>query len=210
MVVVHGTENPEAVDRSHSDPPPSVNISSIFWYNSSTMRATKKRADILYKVLLKHFDVDQFMVEWSPRSHKMYLDVFKNSRVRPLYVYANHRRIELAWATNYLCRSCLDWRDKLLDMAVGIEYFYSCLKEVSWAFKMDAKNLTDIKHEIVKQVLSALRKHYIIEIAEAGNIATWDDYAQHIYKIDNLEQLVVQEELNIDINGQACTFQTTA
>ena len=172
------------------------------------MRATKKRADILYKVLLKHFDVDQFMVEWSQHNHRMYLDVFKNSRVRPLY--ANHRRIELVWATNYLYRNCLDWQRKLPDMAVGIKYFYGCLREVSWAFKMDAKNLTDIKHEIVKQVLSVLRKHYLIEIAQAGNIAKWDDYAQHIYKIDNLEQLVVQEELNIDIDGQACTFQTTA
>ena len=95
-------------------------------------------------------------------------------------------------------------------MAVSIECFYGCLREVSWAFKMDTKNLTDIKHEIVKQVLSALRKHYLIEIAEAGIIEKWDDYAWHIYKIDNLEQLVVQEELNIDIDGQACTFQTTA
>lgn len=171
------------------------------------MRATKKRADILYKVLLKHFGVDRFMVEWSPFNHKMYLDVFKNSRVRPLY--ANHRRIELVWATNYLYRSCLDWQRKLPDMAVSIEYFYDCLKEVSWAFKMNAKNLPDIKHEIVKQVLSALRKHYVIAIAEAGTIAKWDDYAQHIYKINNLEQLVLEEELNADINGQACTFQTT-
>lgn len=165
------------------------------------MRATKKRADILYKVLLKHFGVDQFMVEWSPRSHKMYLDVFKNSRVRPLY--ASHRRIELVWATNYLYRSCLDWQRKLPNMAVSIEYFYECLKEVSWAFKMNAKNLTDIKHEIVKQILSALRKHYLVVIMQAGIIGKWDDNEQHIHKINNLEQLVLEEELNVDINGQA-------
>ena len=163
------------------------------------MRATKKRADILYKVLLKHFGVDKFMVEWSPFNHKMYLDVFKNSRVRLLCV--NHRRIEFAWATNYLCRRCLNWKDKIPDIAVNIEYFYECLKEVSWAFKIDAKNLTDIKHEIVKQVLGALRKHYRIVIAQAGNIVKWDDYEQHICMIDNLEQLVIEEELNIDING---------
>ncbi len=162
------------------------------------MRATKKRADILYKVLLKHFNVDQFMVEWSPRSHKMYLDVFKNSRVRPLY--ANHRRIEFTWATDHLYRRCLSWQGKMPDMAVSIEYFYGCLKEVSWAFKMTAKNLTDIKHEIVKQVLGALRKHYLIEIEQAGNVVKWDDYRQCIFKIDNLEQLVIQEELCIDIN----------
>ena len=69
---------------------------------------------------------------------------------------------------------------------------------MSLDFKLNRKSLVDIKHELVKQILSSMRQYWLIHIsAIEGNVPIYErDYT--IDGIKSLEELVIQEELNAE------------
>ena len=71
---------------------------------------------------------------------------------------------------------------------------------MSWDFKLNSKSLIDIKHELVKQILSSMRRYWLIHLnAIEGNVPTYErDYM--VSRIESLEELVIQEELAVEIN----------
>lgn len=115
------------------------------------MRATKKRADVIYNVLLKHFKVDEFLVRYAAFGKKIVICARKNSFIRDLEFY--HKPLEFKWATKHVFTRCSSWPN-LHKGALSLEYFFYALKEVSWEFKHNRKSLADIKHELVKQIVS--------------------------------------------------------
>lgn len=170
------------------------------------MRATKKRAEVLYNVLLKHFKVDEFLVRYSTFDKKIVICARKNGFVYDLDVYYKplefvyYKPLEFKWATKHIFTRCSSWQN-LHKGVLSLEYFFYVLKELSWDFKLNRKSLVDIKHELVKQILSSLRQHAQICV----NVV---DYSIPLYErnyivgtIDSLEELYIQEELNVSING---------
>ena len=111
------------------------------------MRATKKRADVIYNVLLKHFKVDEFLVRYSKFDKKIVVCARKNSFVRDLEVC--HKSLDFKWATKHIFTKCSCWPN-LHREALSLEYFFYVLKDVSLDFKLNRKSLIDIKHEFVK------------------------------------------------------------
>ena len=120
------------------------------------MKATKKRADVLYQVLLKHFKVDQFMLFWSPFNRKIFILGLKNYRTVSLC--ANGMHLEFKWATKYLFTKCYGWSHVIISVPITIRLFHKHLTEISYDFKENRKSLIDVKHELVKQLLSSLRR----------------------------------------------------
>ena len=155
------------------------------------MRATKKRADVLYQVLLKHFKVDQFMLFWSPFNKKMFILGFKDHHTFSLCV--NGVQLEFKWATKHIFTRCYRWSDVLHSIPITIELFYKYLTEISYDFKENRKSLIDVKHELVKQLLSSLRRHLVVEVYPSAIAESATGYRVCI--MDSLETLVIQEEL---------------
>ena len=174
-----------------------VNISSIFDIIFA-MRATKKRADVIYNVLLKHFKVDEFLVRYSTPSKKIFICASKNNRLYNLDVCYNRfgcMRLEFRWATKYISTKC----SSLLTLQRGdisLKHFFDVLKDVSYV--SSNLDLIDIKHELVKQILSSLRQYWYIYVRAEGIAMYGSDYM--VDKIMNLEKLVIQEELNAEVN----------
>ena len=158
------------------------------------MKATKKRADVLYQVLLKHFKVDQFMVFWSPFNRKMFILGLKDHRTFSLCV--NGMQLEFKWATKYLFTKCLGWSRVIASIPTTIGLFHKHLTEISYDFKENRKSLIDVKHELVKQLLSSLRRHLVVEVVPSAIISFSAGY--QVYMMDSLEELVIQEELGIE------------
>ena len=161
------------------------------------MRATKKRANVIYQVLLKHFDVDEFLLGWSRFKQQMLIYVSKNHCVRSLE--SNNMELEFKWATKYLVTKCLSRFDGLQPKITSIDSFFKHLQTVSPDFKYGYKSLIDIKHELVKQLLKTLRESWPI-IVRRPSIAPTSEYAYTVDKIWNLEELFIQEELNAKYN----------
>ena len=160
------------------------------------MRATKKRADVLYQVLLKHFNVDQFMVFWSSFNRKMFILGLKNQRTFSLYV--NGMQLEFKWATKYLLTKCLGWSRVIYSVPTTIGLFHKHLTGISYEFKENRKSLIDVKHELVKQLLSSLRRHLVVEVYPSAIVESATGYRVCI--MDSLEELFIQEELNAKYN----------
>lgn len=112
------------------------------------MNATKKRANIIYQVLLKHFGVDEFLLEWSHFKQKMLIYVSKNHCVRSLE--SGHMELEFKWATKHLVTKRLNKFTGLQPKITSIDSFFKHLQTVSPDFKYGNKSLIDIKHELVK------------------------------------------------------------
>ena len=166
------------------------------------MRATKKRAEILYKVLLKHFKVDEFLVKYSRIDKKIVICARKNDFVRNLEVC--HKLLEFKWATKHIFTRCSSWPTILHNgTTLSLEYFFAVLKEVSWDFKFNRKSLIDIKHELVKQILSSMRQHWWIRVNVVENEVPRYEYSYTVERIKSLEELVIQEELNAKVNNNA-------
>lgn len=163
------------------------------------MRATKKRADVIYNVLLKHFKVDEFLVRYSKFDKKIVICTRKNSFVRDLEVC--HKSLKFKWATKHIFTKCSCWPNLHIG-ALSLEYFFYALKEVSWDFKLNRKSLIDIKHELVKQILSSLRQHLYLWIRVNAVEDEFSMYERNyiVDRIENLEELVIQEELNAEVN----------
>ena len=159
------------------------------------MRATKKRADVLYNVLLKHFSVDEFLLYFTS-DKKVVIFVRKNNFIRDL-VDTQHRLVEFKWAMKHINTRCFKFPPNLNKGAISLEVFLSSLQESSWDFKYNHKGLLDIKHEFVKQILSTIR-HWWICVRQAP-MAPIHEYAYTVYAIDNLEQLVIEEELKANV-----------
>lgn len=159
------------------------------------MRATKKRTDVIYNVLLKHFKVDEFLVRYSMSDKKIVICARKNTFV--YYLEAYHKSIEFKWATKHIFMRCSGWPN-LDRRSLSLEHFFYILKEVSWDFKLNRKSLVDIKHELVKQIPSSMRQYWLIHLnAIEGNVPIYErDYT--IDGIKSLEELVIQEELNAE------------
>ena len=159
------------------------------------MRATKKKTDIIYNVLLKHFKVDEFLIRYSMSDKKIVICARKNTFVYYLEVY--HKSLEFKWATKHIFTRCSGWPN-LDRRSLSLEHFFYILKEVSWDFKLNHKSLVDIKHELVKQILSSMRQYWLIHLnAIEGNVPIYErDYT--IDGIKSLEELVIQEELNAE------------
>lgn len=159
------------------------------------MRATKKRTDVIYNVLLKHFKVDEFLVRYSMSDKKIVICARKNTFV--YYLEAYHKSLEFKWATKHIFTRCFSFPN-LDRRSLSLEHFFYILKEVSWDFKLNRKSLVDIKHELVKQILSSMRRYWLIHIsAIEGNVPIYErDYT--IDGIKSLEGLVIQEELNAE------------
>jgi hypothetical protein len=161
------------------------------------MRATKKRADVIYNVLLKHFKVDEFLVRYSKFDKKIVICTHKNSFVRDLEVC--HKSLEFKWATKRIFTKCSCWPN-LHRGALSLEYFFYALKEVSWDFKLNRKSLIDIKHELVKQILSSLRQYEWIRVNAVEDEVSMFGRTYIVDRIESLEELVIQEELNAEVN----------
>ena len=159
------------------------------------MRATKKRTDVIYNVLLKHFKVDEFLVMYSMSDKKIVICARKNAFV--YYLVAYHKSLEFKWATKHIFTRCFSFPN-LDRRSLSLEHFFYILKEVSWDFKLKCKSLVDIKHELVKQILSSMRQYWLIHLnAIEGNVPIYErDYT--IDGIKSLEELVIQEELNAE------------
>ena len=161
------------------------------------MRATKKRTDVIYNVLLKHFNVDEFLVKYISFSKKIIIYARKNGSVCNLEVY--HKPLEFKWATKHIFTRCSSWPN-LHRGALSLEHFFYALKEVSWDFKLNRKSLADIKHELVKQILSSMRQYWYVRVNVAESVASMPAYEidYTVDRIMNLEELVIQEELNTE------------
>ena len=161
------------------------------------MRATKKRTDVIYNVLLKHFNVDEFLVRYSMSNKKIVICARKNCSVCNLEVY--HKPLEFKWATKHIFTRCSSWPN-LHRGALSLEHFFYALKEVSWDFKLNYKSLADIKHELVKQILSSMRRYWYVHVNVAEGVASMPAYEidYTVDRIMNLEELVIQEELNTE------------
>ena len=161
------------------------------------MRATKKRTDVIYNVLLKHFNVDAFLVKYISFSKKIVIYARKNCSVCNLEVY--HKPLEFKWATKHIFTRCSSWPN-LHRGALSLEHFFYALKEVSWDFKLNRKSLADIKHELVKQILSSMRQYWYVHVNVAEGVASMPAYEINytVDRIMNLEELVIQEELNTE------------
>ena len=160
------------------------------------MRATKKRADVIYNVLLKHFKVDEFLVKYSTSSRKIVICARKNTFVYYLETY--HKPLEFKWATKHIFTRCSSLPN-LRREAISLEHFFYVLKEVSWDFKLNRKSLVDIKHELVKQILSSMRRYSLIHINAIEGILIYERYLI-VNRIESLEELVIQEELKAEVN----------
>ena len=159
------------------------------------MRATKKRADVIYNVLLKHFRVDEFLVRYSTPSKKIFICASKNSRLYNLdvcYKRFGCMRLEFRWATKYISTK-FSSLTTLQRGAISLKHFFDEIRYVS-----SNLDLIDIKHELVKQILSSLRQYWYIYVRAEGIARYGSDYI--VDKIMNLEELVIQEELNAEIN----------
>ena len=161
------------------------------------MRATKKRADVIYNALLKHFNIDEFLVKYISFSKKIVIYARKNGSVCNLEVY--HKPLEFKWATKHIFTRCSSWPN-LHRGALSLEHFFYALKEVSWDFKLNYKSLADIKHELVKQILSSMRRYWYVHVNAAASVASMYEYEidYTVDRIMNLEELVIQEELNAE------------
>lgn len=139
------------------------------------MRATKKRTDVIYNMLLKHFKVDEFLVRYSMSDKKIVICARKNAFA--YYLEAYHKSLEFKWATKYIFTRCSCWPN-LDRRSLSLEHFFYALKEVSWDFKLNRKSLVDIKHEFVKQILSSMRQYWLIHLnAIEGNVPIYErDY----------------------------------
>ena len=71
---------------------------------------------------------------------------------------------------------------------------------MSWDFKLNRKSLADIKHELVKQILSSMRQYWYVRVNVAESVASMPAYEidYTVDRIMNLEELVIQEELNTE------------
>ena len=160
------------------------------------MRATKKRADVIYNVLLKHFKVDEFLVRYSILDKKIVVCASKNGFIHDLEeVY--HTPLEFKWATKHVFTRCSSW-PHLHKGALSLEYFFYVLKEVSWDFKLNRKSLVDIKRELVKQILSSLRQYGWIRVKAAVDEVSICKRDYIVDRIESLEELVIQEELGVE------------
>ena len=151
------------------------------------MRATKNRADVIYNVLLKHFKVDDFLVRYATSSKKIFICASKNNSLYDLRGI-HFKPLEFKWATKYIrCFSFLT----LHIGAISLEHFFYALREAS-----PNLDLIDIKHELVKQILSSMRQCWYIDVRAEGITRYGFDY--RVEKIMNLEELVIQEELTAE------------
>lgn len=158
------------------------------------MRATKNRANVIYNVLLKYFKVDDFLVKYTTPSKKIVICASKNNRLYNLEVCCC-KQLEFRWATKYISTKC----SSLLTLQRGVislRHFFDVLRDVSYV--SSNLDLIDIKHELVKQILSSLRHQWYIHVRAEGIARYESDYT--VDKIMNLEELVIQEELAVEVN----------
>ena len=158
------------------------------------MRATKKKAEVLYNALKRHFHVDEFTVYWPSFEHKMRICATKNGHLMCLESPCLSS-IELKWATKYIYRCCFDWEKHLPHMVISLEEFAYYLSECSFDFMHGKKGLLDIKHEVVKQLVKSLRIYGNIWVMSGALAPSAPDLDYHVNKPDSLEELVIQEEL---------------
>lgn len=149
------------------------------------MRATKKRADILYKVLLKHFAIDSFMLYYNVGLQEVQIWIMKNGipwALRP-WQYKKHHVLTCKWLVDFIYKH-RRWNANLNMAAVAsLDTFLAFLKDNTYA--SEKLDLAMLKLKVVQTVLNWLAHHYCL------------CYAYHfiVYRIDNIEQLVVEEEL---------------
>ena len=158
------------------------------------MRATKKKAEVLYNALKRHFHVDEFTLYWPSFEHKMRIYATKNGHSMRLESPCLSS-IELKWATKYIYRYCLALKNCLPNIAISLEKFADCLSECSFDFMHGKKGLLDIKHEVVKQLVKSLRIYGHVRVMYEVLTPLDQDYDYHVFKPDSLEELVIQEEL---------------
>lgn len=155
------------------------------------MRITKKRANVIYKVLLRHFDVDYFAFIYLAVHKKIFICAYKKDNGLCSLAISHNQPIEFTWATKYIFKKCHTFPNIPSSVPITLESFLSLLIDSSYDFKSNRMDLLTIKHELVKQIMSILNKHWCI-IMRSFN------HEKMVDTIRNLEALYIDEELNLE------------
>ena len=144
------------------------------------MKITKNKTDILYQVLLKHFDVDKFLICQSTfRNRNVYIKVVKNGYQRTLTSGYTINHITFPWATKY--------------------FFYNLhrcnrMSGISGDIEVLNKLIPELKYEFVKRLFQVLKRYHIINVTRPMDYSSCDNMYS-VRKINNLEQMIIEEEL---------------
>lgn len=158
------------------------------------MRATKKRTEVLYKVLLKHFDVDDFMLHYNVGLQEVQIWVKKNGTslaLRPWHSKKSHM-LSCKWLADFIYKH-RRWNANLNMTAVAsLDTFLDFLKNNTYA--SEKLDLAMLKLKVVQTVLNWLAPapHYCLYYECTSD---YMPRSKIVYRIDNIEQLVVEEEL---------------
>ena len=155
------------------------------------MRATKKRAEVLYKVLLKHFGVDSFMLYYNVGLQEVKIWIEKNGTPWALRPWNNKKSHVLTckWLADFIYKH-RRWNANLnMTVVASLDTFLAFLKNNICTYANKEIDLTTLKLKVVQVVLSGLRHYYCL------SYALQTAYQNFVYRIDNIEQLVVEEEL---------------
>ena len=154
------------------------------------MRATKKRVEVLYKVLLKHFSVDSFMLYYDIGQQEVQIWIKKNGTpfpLRPLFRKKSHV-LTCKWLADFIYKHRW-WNANLyMTTAASLDTFLVFLKNNTFASEKPL-DLAMLKLKVVQTVLNWLAHHYCL------GYALQTAYQNFVYRIDNIEQLVIEEEL---------------
>ncbi len=155
------------------------------------MRATKKRTEVLYKVLLKHFSVDRFMLYYDIGLQEVQIWVKKHGIPWALIPKKNKPCIlKCKWLADFIYKH-RRWNANLnMTTAASLDTFLVFLKNNTYTFASEKPlDLAMLKLKVVQTVLNCLKHHYCL------GYAFQTAYQNVVYRIDNIEQLVVEEEL---------------
>lgn len=155
------------------------------------MRATKKRAEVLYKVLLKHFGVDDFMLQYNVGLQEVQIWVRKNGTSLPLRSGPCKKSHVLTckWLADFIYKH-RRWNANLNVTAIAsLDTFLVFLKNNTYA--SEKLDLTMLKLKVVQTVCNWLAHNYCLYYKSLGAYQG----TVYVYRIDNIEQLVVEEEL---------------
>lgn len=155
------------------------------------MRATKKRAEVLYKVLLKHFGVDDFLLHYNVGLQEVQIWVRKNGTPLVLWLFrGKNRMLTCKWLADFIYKH-RRWNANLnMTAAVSLDTFLVFLKNNTYTFASEKPlDLVMLKLKVVQTVLNWLAHHYCLCYARKIG------YQDVVYRIDNIEQLVIEEEL---------------
>lgn len=161
------------------------------------MRATKKRAEVLYKVLLKHFSVDDFMLHYNVGLQEVQIWVRKNGTSLALRPWHGKKSCVLTckWLADFIYKH-RRWNANLNMTAVAsLDTFLDFLKNNTYTFAGEKPlDLAMLKLKVVQTVLNwlALAHHYCLYYEWTSN---YMPRSKIVYRIDNIEQLVIEEEL---------------